>query len=49
MASQHSRNAEDYLRIIAQLSTADKKLEVIVQALNEIILAVKKLEDENPG
>ncbi len=49
MASQHSVNAEDYLRIIPQLSTADKKLEVIVQALNEILLAVKKLEDENPG
>ncbi len=41
MASQYSLNAEDYLRIIAQLSTVDKKLEVIVEALNEIILAVK--------
>ncbi len=49
MASQHSLNAEHYLRGIAVLPTVDKKLEGIAKALNEIIQAVKKLELEYPG
>ncbi len=49
MASQYSLNAEDYLRSIAQLPTLNKKLDVIVKALNEIIQAVKKLELEYPS
>ncbi len=48
MASQHSLNAEGHLRSLAQLST-DKKLDAIVKALNEIILAVKKLEYDSLG
>ena len=49
MPSQHINNAEGHLRSIAQLSAVDKKLDVMVKALNEIILAVRKLELESPG
>ncbi len=49
MASQHSLNAEHHLHSIAQLHAVDKKLDVIVKAMNEIILAVQKLELEHPG
>ncbi len=49
MASQYSLNAEHHLHSIAQLHAVDKKLEVIVKAMNEIILAVQKLELEHPG
>ena len=49
MASQHSLNAEHHLHGIAQLSTVESKLDVIVKALNDIIRAVKDLEFKNPG
>ncbi|MCH6546072.1 MAG: hypothetical protein IH796_08755 [Deltaproteobacteria bacterium] len=49
MASQYSLNAEHHLHSIAQLHAVDKKLDVIVKAMNEIILAVQKLELEYPG
>ena len=49
MPSEQSHNAEQHLSSIAQLPTVDEKLEVIVKALNEIILAVKNLEYENLG
>ncbi len=49
MASQYSLNAEHHLHSIAQLHAVDKKLDVIVKAMNEIILAVQKLELQLPG
>ncbi len=49
MASQYSLNAEHYLRGIAVLPTVGEKLDVIVKAMNEIILAVQKLELQFPG
>ncbi len=49
MTSQHRLNAEQLLRSIAQLSAVDEKVDVIVKILDEILLAVQKLESENPG
>ena len=49
MTSQHRLNAEDHLDSIAQGSPVDEKLDLIVKALKEITLAVKKLESEAPG
>ena len=49
MPSEQSYNAEQHLLNIAQLPTVDEKLDVIVKALTEIILAVQNLESENLG
>ncbi len=49
MASQYSLNAEHHLHSIAQLPTLNQKLDVIVKAMNEIILAVQKLELQFPS